>query len=698
MATATKEKVGNNHKQLMFHAFEVEWDYEIKKVIALLRSSGAPVALIDLFCGAGGTTTGMEQAEYQGQKLVQIILGVNHDRKAIESHLANHPDTLHLIEDVRTVNLMPIKRMVEAIRAELPYIKVIVWASAECTHISNAKGGDSRDEDSRSLSNDLLRYDKALKPDLFMIENVMEIRSWGPMMQKKVDVDWVAKCKFKHVQQHQFHGELFSPNGRHWYRADGYAFSKDKKGIVKPWMIPIPERKGEYFKLWVKGMKRGGLKYHEDMNLNAADFGARTSRRRFFAIFSRNDTPIIWPVPTHAKKPTGGLQRWLPVRDVLMLDDKGDSIFVPDRIKSEATFKRIFEGMKAHVVGGADKFDQLLQAYYSGDEQSRMKPLDLPAGVVTTNNRFALTSYDFMTKAFSGDPKGKVSGTDVPAGAVTTVDHHQLCVAEVFPFGVPCKAKPNGLGVLHPKCVNFMQQRNSGEPSAKVFSLDRPARTLTKTGGNQELVTVEEILPFMATYHGSGHNCTPVNNPSPTVAAADINSIVTPQSFVVHYYSGGGQIGSLDNPAATLTTTPKINVVNPEGFLLSHQYSNGCSGLQVPSQTVIAKQDKKPLHLVHVEYAGSAFYGIAVYTTDTPAIRELKRLMAMCNVVDIKMRMLYVKELLRIQGFPESYILKGSTADQKKFIGNSVEVTMAKKMAEAYGPYLVQRLQKAIVA
>ena len=57
--------------------------------------------------------------------------------------------------------------------------------------------------------------------------------------------------------------------------------------------------------------------------------------------------------------------------------------------------------------------------------------------------------------------------------------------------------------------------------------------------------------------------------------------------------------------------------------------------------------------------------------------------MLVYGLAGIKMRMLRIDELKKIMGFPENYILVGTQADQKKFIGNAVEVTQAKKNAEA---------------
>ena len=45
--------------------------------------------------------------------------------------------------------------------------------------------------------------------------------------------------------------------------------------------------------------------------------------------------------------------------------------------------------------------------------------------------------------------------------------------------------------------------------------------------------------------------------------------------------------------------------------------------------------------------------------------------------------MLNIQELKRIMGFPEDYVLIGTQAEQKKFIGNAVEVNMSRVLCEA---------------
>ena len=62
---------------------------------------------------------------------------------------------------------------------------------------------------------------------------------------------------------------------------------------------------------------------------------------------------------------------------------------------------------------------------------------------------------------------------------------------------------------------------------------------------------------------------------------------------------------------------------------------------------------------------------------------NIKEFMAEFGIIDIKMRMLKVPELLAIQGFPKGYKLIGTQSEQKKFIGNAVEVTTSRRLCEA---------------
>lgn len=189
-----------------------------------------------------------------------------------------------------------------------------------------------------------------------------------------------------------------------------------------------------------------------------------------------------------------------------------------------------------------------------------------------------------------------------------------------------------------------------------------------------------------------------------TLTTKDRLSLVTSQFIDMQY--GNGMAKSLESPAGAVTTKPKMNLVS--AWLMNTNFRNVGSSLEQPAQTItanrkwfylmnpqfsspggsvdkpcftlIARMDKMPPYLVATETGEVA---IQVFENDSPMMVKIKEFMAMYGIMDIKMRMLKISELKRIMGFPEDYVLVGTQADQKKFIGNAVEVNMARVLCEA---------------
>lgn len=559
----------------------------LKEILCSLEGlSDIELFVIDLFCGAGGLSEGVEEARLNGNRCAKVVCCVNHDKNAILSHDANIPDALHFIEDIRTLELSPINTFVERIRELYPDSMIMLHASLECTNFSKAKGGQPRDADSRTLAEHLFRYIDVIDPDYIQIENVEEFMSWGDM---------------------------------------------DEKGK------PISMDKGRLYQKWVRNVKKYGYNF-EHRILNAADFGAYTTRKRFFGIFAKKSLPIVFPEPTHCK---GGrqdmfsrLEKWKPVKDVLDFSDEGTTIF-REKPLAEKTLERIYNGLIKFVAGGKDAF---LVKYNSMNRTGKYNApgIDEPCPVVTTQNRLGVAQVCFLSKQFSGHPESKNVSVEEPAGTITCRDHHA----------------------------------------------------------------------FVSAHYGNGFNRS-VNEPSATVTTKDRLSLVTPR-FIANEYSGGGQHTSIDNICPAILTNPKQKLITCKPWIMNTSFSNIGSNIEEPAQTItanrkwhylmnpqfnsaggsvdnpcftlIARMDKMPPYLVATE---SGRIAIEIYDNDSPMTVKIKEFMALYGIVDIKMRMLRIPELKRIMGFPEDYVLVGTQADQKKFIGNAVEVTQAKKNAEA---------------
>ena len=485
---------------------------------------------IDLFCGAGGTSTGVERAMYEGNKCAEVIACVNHDPNAIASHAANHPNALHFTEDIRTLDLTELVAHTNSKRAANPNALVVLWASLECTNFSKAKGGQPRDADSRTLAEHLFRYIEALTPDYIYIENVEEFMCWG-------DLD---------------------ENGK-----------------------PVSRDKGRLYMRWVQTVCKYGYNFAHRL-LNAANYGAYTSRTRFFGIFAKKNLPIVFPEPTHCKNGKrdmfSSLQSWKPVKEVLELSNEGKSIFERDKPLADKTLERIYAGLIKFVAGGKEAF---LIKYNSMNQSGKYTApsIDEPCPTVATQNRLGVAKVQFLSKQFSGDPNGKNISINEPCGTITTIDHHAVVSTQ-----------------------------------------------------------------FIDAYYGNGHE------------------------------------HSIELPSPTLTTVDRLSLITADQFILNPQYSSSGGSIDKPCFTLIARMDKMPPYLVSAE---KGKFSIVVYESDTPAMRKIKEFMAMFGIVDIKMRMLNVGELKRIMGFGSEYTLIGTQAEQKKYIGNAVEVNMSRALCVA---------------
>ena len=559
----------------------------LKEILCSLEGlSDIELFVIDLFCGAGGLSEGVEEARLNGNRCAKVVCCVNHDKNAILSHDANIPDALHFIEDIRTLELSPINTIVERIRELYPDSMIMLHASLECTNFSKAKGGQPRDADSRTLAEHLFRYIDVIAPDYIQIENVEEFMSWGDMDE----------------------------NGK-----------------------PISMDKGRLYQKWVRNVKKYGYNF-EHRILNAADFGAYTTRKRFFGIFAKKSLPIVFPEPTHCK---GGrqdmfsrLEKWKPVKDVLDFSDEGTTIF-REKPLAEKTLERIYNGLIKFVAGGKDAF---LVKYNSMSRTGKYNApgIDEPCPVVATQNRLGVAQVCFLSKQFSGHPESKNVSVEEPAGTITCRDHHAFVSAH---YG-------NGFN------------RSVDEPSATVTTKDRLS-----------LVTPR----FIANEYSGGGQHTSIDNICPAILTNPKQKLITCKLWIMN--TSFSNIGSnIEEPAQTITANRKWH------YLMNPQFNSAGGSVDNPCFTLIARMDKMPPYLVATE---SGQVAIEIYDNDSPMTVKIKEFMSLYGIVDIKMRMLRIPELKRIMGFPEDYVLVGTQADQKKFIGNAVEVTQAKKNAEA---------------
>lgn len=346
---------------------------------------------IDCFAGGGGASTGLEQAGYK------IDIAINHDPAAILMHKTNHPDTLHLTEDIFKVDFSRYIKPNDTVD--------VMWASPDCTSHSRAKGGQPRKNGLRILPWSVYRLCRQIRnitghlPRALFMENVEEIQSWCPLDKngKPVkDLDGLCyRC---------FIAAMGNGTCGHSCTRCNYAKARQ---------TPL------------------GFQFASRV-LVAADYGAPTTRKRWYAVFRSDGQEPKFPEPTHNKEGTNGLKPWVPVSSVIDWTDQGKSIFGRKKPLADKTLQRIANGIRKFIVEADKPFIvpekeavAFLIQYHSETVkgETRGQRLDGPIKTLDASNRYGLVSA-FLIKYYGGEDQGQA--VDRPLDTITTKDRFGL--------------------------------------------------------------------------------------------------------------------------------------------------------------------------------------------------------------------------------------------------------------------------------
>lgn len=241
------------------------------------------IKVADLFCGAGGTSSGARKAiESQGRRM--DLVAVNCWPTAIETHKRMHPTARHYCQNLnfsRPLQLVPEGRL------------DLLMASPTCTYHSSARGARPISDQLRMDPWHVVTWISELRVKRLLVENVPEFINWGPVDAR---------------------------TGR-----------------------PIPSRRGEYYSAWLAAMTALGYRCEHRM-LVCADYGDATTRRRFFLQARSDGKPIRWPEPSHSKDGSAGTARWRSARDIIDWSNRGNSIFTRKHPLAPRTIQRIYAG------------------------------------------------------------------------------------------------------------------------------------------------------------------------------------------------------------------------------------------------------------------------------------------------------------------------------------------------------------------
>ena len=348
----------------------------------------------DLFCGAGGASTGLVQAALQAQCPVTEMVAVNHWAKAVATHKRNHPWATVLHEDVSRVDPRPLFAGKK--------VKLGVGGPS-CVYHSRARGGRPVNDQERSHAWDVVRWARFTEPESLLIENVPEFVKWGPV-------------------------------------------GEDGK--------PIKSREGEYFQEWLAALRRLG--YSVDWRiLCAAHYGDATTRRRLFIQARRGQ--VTWPQPSHRLREEGdlfGLPIARSAREIIDWNLPGESIWTRKKPLAPATMARIMEGLRRYVGGpfivpqlsGARVRDvaeplntitatgsgnALVEPFLvnfrgTGENMARPYDLDEPVPTISAGGTHQALVEPFLVGI--GGPRGRQvpSSVDRPLGTLISQNHTHL--------------------------------------------------------------------------------------------------------------------------------------------------------------------------------------------------------------------------------------------------------------------------------
>lgn len=575
-----------------------------------------PIKAVDLYCGAGGTSSGLVLACNEAGVEVDLI-AINHWNVAIDTHSRNHPKAKHLCTSLD--NLNP--------REVVPgrYLNLLV-ASPECTHHSVARGGRPVSEQNRASAWCILRWAEALYIENILVENVREFMDWGPV-------------------------------------------GKDGQ--------PIKRLKGELFLQFVENLK--SLAYRVDFRvLNAADYGDATTRERLFVLATRKHKSISWPTPTHSR--TGQtasndlfgqtLKPWVPAKDIIDWSLPGQDIFKRKKPLADNTLRRIFAGLEKFGGEAAEPFLVILRG--TGGSRS----IDLPVPAITAQGKhIALAEPSMQPFMLGQQSKGAPRSVRDPVptvcgkGAIGFVQPYMVDIDHTGSNGSCVRSTEEPVSTVTSKqrtavCQPFFVAAGGPEGQGRTpKSVDQPMGTIL-TENHQALIEAS-FEPFIVGAGGPTRAGEPktVHSPLTTVMPRNTKAVIQPYMVSVNHGIGAEseashmrRVHDLAAPLPAVTTHNGYGLaeaeVVPDPFLTKYY------GSAKTAQSVEDPLDTVPTH--------------ERFALVQPVVNGMR--------LEIRFRMLQPHELAAAQSFGSEYKFAGNKSEVTKQIGNAVPVNLAKAL------------------
>ncbi len=453
---------------------------------------------VDNFAGGGGTSTGIEMAIGRS-----VDIAINHDPDAIAMHKANHPSTMHYCENVWEV---------DPVEACAGNPVTLAWFSPDCKHFSRAKGGKPVDKNIRGLVWVVIKWAYAVRPKVLMLENVPEIHTWGPLGEDRKPIKERAGATFI--------GFILALTSGIPESHPAYKEMCDALSIEPTSEMAQKLQKGLGYKV-------------QHRTLKSCDYGAPTTRTRFYLIARCDGRPIVWAEPTHAPKDSEAVKQGLklPYHTAECIDWSipAQSIFERKKPLAENTVRRIARGIQKFVIDNPEPF--IVTVNHSG-EGFRGQSTDEPLGTITAKNGYGVVAPTLI-QYHSETAKDEVRGQELTEPLMTqdTSNRYALSVA-------------------------YIMKNYGGVYNGAGSAADAPLDTVT-TKDHNSLVTAH-IMTMRNNMDGQ-----PINEPLTTVSCSGAHHAEV-QAFLVKYFSTGAA-KSVNEPLDTVTTKDRFALVTIHG-------------------------------------------------------------------------------------------------------------------------------------
>lgn len=491
------------------------------------------IVIVDLFCGAGGFSTGLvksivdtnsdkiaaatgltrDNLNYRNELVRDwlsehvILIGVNHWDPAVETFRKNHPWATVLNAKVQAVHPP------DAVDGR--EVNALI-AGPSCLPWTRAKGGMAADDQKRMSPRHVAHWLELLRPNQFLLENVPGFCKWGRLQDGEMVKD----------------GALFE----HWL------------GTL---------RKFGYTVSWKK--------------LVAADYGDPQTRKRLFVMGRLNYDPKF-PEPTHS--PDGEQPETKPYRtaaEIIDWTDAGDSMWTKSRPLVNATNQRIAAGIRQYghpaLAPFADAIANLTKKDVC-DMQADPVPVDDAAEAADERDDPFLVEGPVLLESDDGDYSSEVN---------TEQDLTTLCVPQVMhgcgggtcrPVDDPVPTVTAKGGVIHyvdPEA--FILPRNGrcrGLDSNQAYDPEEePVHTVTaKNHDGRKFEAC--LIPLYSERPNQDPRTRDVTRPLMTVPAKKVPAGIS-RPFLVKYY-GNSDTASVTDPAPTVTATETLALCVPECY------------------------------------------------------------------------------------------------------------------------------------